>query len=526
MLRSIRSQLIFASSILIILILGATAYFVIEQKIKEINHSIFQNASHYAELTAERIVNSYERYYREKAFANFDRELADIYALNSDIDSISIYNYQGETLYIPSVKTKEPIRRNDPSFLERLQSFYPSVKIKGSDRIVYLQNENGTLRSTNANGRDVTAVQSKEQIVDVIYPFRDGNNQLRSYSIQYGVSYAYLTSRIRETATNIVILAIFGIITALLMGVLIAGRITSPIKILSKGVQIFGRGDLTHRIHVHTKSEIGVLASTFNQMADDLEENTKELIVKERQTKEIELAVQIQRELLPKNIPIVPNLDLAVSTTPAAEMGGDCYDFIPIDENNLLFYVGDVTGHGIPAGIVAAINNALVPALLEHHKDLKDLVVNLNRVLKKKTRPNVFMTMVTGLWNIKDASLTFVQAGHDPIVQYVNKNKKAKSLASGGMALAMIPDVSKITKTEVAASAKEDVFVIYSDGIPEAWHGKEEYGMDRFRASIEKNSTLATAQAIHDAILKDVRAFMGDHPQEDDITLLVMKRTK
>ncbi|MBI5411832.1 SpoIIE family protein phosphatase [Candidatus Peregrinibacteria bacterium] len=523
MLRSIRSQLTLGSSILIILILGLTAYFVIDQKIKEINYGIFQNASSFSELTAERIVNNYEQNYKEKAYANFDRELAEIYSLNTDIKGVEIYNYQGNELY-SAVASNEKL---NAEALERVQAFNSSVKVRGSGRIVYLQKEQGVVKYTNFNGRDVDPIQNTEQIRDVIYPFRDPNNSLRSYSLRYEVSYAMLDQRVRETVTNILILAAIGILIALFMAGIIAGRITSPIKVLSQGVQAFGKGDLTRRIQVKTQSEIGTLAKTFNQMATDLEKSTKELVEKEKQTKELELAGQMQKELLPKQLPKLVNLEFAASMNPAEQVGGDSYDFITLDKDRLLFYVADATGHGVPAGILATLNNALVPAFLEHTEKLDELVVKLNRILKQKSRPNVFMTMVMALWDTKTGALSFVQAGHDPILHYVSDKKEARALATGGMALGMVLDISKLAKVEKVATAKQDVFVLYTDGIPEAFRSEtEQFGMDRFKKAIEKYATLSSAQAIHDAILKDVRAYMGKFPQADDITLIVAKRTK
>ncbi len=143
-----------------------------------------------------------------------------------------------------------------------------------------------------------------------------------------------------------------------------------------------------------------------------------------------------------------------------------------------------------------------------------------------KTSPKVFVTLCMNLWDPKTGTLHFTQAGHDPILHYSAADKAVAELAHGGMALGMIPDVSKTIKTQSVQPGAGDVFVLYTDGIPEAWQSEtESYGMDRFKASIQKNSALATAQEIHDAILNDVRSFMGDYPQADDITLLVLKRT-
>jgi len=520
--RSVKSQIVLGTSMVIIAILIAATYFIIDQKTKEINFDIFKNAVSFSELTNERIVSNYEINYKQKAFANFDREMADIYGLNEDISAISIFSYSGETLYRTSSVVSGKLSDED---LERIQAVMPSVKTTGG-RVVYMDKTKGELRYTNSNGRTVEPIATSDQIESIIYPFRDPNNALRSYSLRYDVSYNALTQRVSETRNNMIILALLGIAISLFIGGLIAGKITSPIKTLMEGALKIGGGDLTTRIIVKSKSEIGQLSDTFNQMAQDLEKSTRELVEKEKMTRELELAGEIQRELLPTVLPKIPNLDLAASLISATEVGGDCYDFLMFDDDNLIFYVGDVTGHGVPAGLVSAINNALVPAFLDQYKTTKELIIHLNKILKKKTRPNVFMTMVMAHWHVNEAKLGFTQAGHDPIFHFRASDKTVIEAPYGGMALGMIQDISDIVTTEYINMGLNDVSILYTDGIPEAWHSDtENYGMQRFKESIAKNCQLNTAQEIHDGIIADVRAFMGDYPQADDITLIVAKRT-
>ena len=521
MLRSIKSQIILALSIIIIAILGATGYLLIDQKIREVNQDIYNKAVSFAELTHERIIRSYENNYQQQAFANFERELAEIYALNQDIPSLSIYSYNGNRLY--PADTLEEAPESD-----RIQATFPSVKVKGSGRIIYLEQSNGQLRSTNFNGQDVTPLQETEQIENVVYPFRDPNNIARNFSLNYNVSYDLLNSRIQQTVLRIGAIAVAGIVVALLIGYLLAYGITRPIKTLSQGALQIGRGDLKTRIPIKSKSEVGMLAHTFNEMAADLEVSTQAMIVQERTAKELELASKIQRDLLPANLPKIETLDIAASIDSATEVGGDGYDFIPMqNESSLLFYIADVTGHGGGAGLVSAVNNALVTALMDHYSSTHDLVVNLNKILKLKTSASVFVTMVMAKWNLKTNILQFTQAGHDPILHYQAASAQVIKLAHGGMALGMIPDIAKVIKTEEVQAEKDDVFVLYTDGIPEAWKNeRENYGMERFMASLQRHGKLPTAQAIHDALLRDVHEFMGDYTQQDDITLIVVKRTK
>ena len=271
-----------------------------------------------------------------------------------------------------------------------------------------------------------------------------------------------------------------------------------------------------------------MLASTFNKMAQDLEVSTQAMIEHEKTAKELELAAKIQQELLPKTLPQIDNLDIAASLNAATEVGGDCYDFIPIARGKkLLFYIADVTGHGVGAGLVSAINNALIPSLMDHYENTVDIVRELNRILKMKTAPNIFVTSVMNIWDTATGTLQFTQAGHDPIIHYQAKSNTATELAHGGLALGMIDDLGPKLTTEQLKPEIGDVLVFYTDGIPEAWQSDEvNFGMDRLKESIKKHANGKTAQEIHDGILADVRAFMGDFPQADDITLLIVKKTK
>ncbi len=523
MFNSVKTQIVFATSLIIIVILGVTAYFVIDQKSREINHDIFTNAVNFAELSHERIVSNYESNYVAQAFANYQRDLAYIESLNPDVTGVAIYNYKGERLYVDEKIQDLHLKVSDQD-IERIQAIYPSVVLSGTERVVYLEKTDVGLRYTNANGKDVEPIGDTDQITDVQYPFRDLNNALRSYSVSYKVSYDSLVERIRTTRNNILVLAGFGILIAIFIGGIIAGKITSPIKKLNEGAQRFGAGDLKTRIIVRAKTEIGRLADTFNKMAEDIEKSTLELVEKEKMTRELELAGEIQRELLPSVLPKVKNLDIAASLVSADQVGGDCYDFLPLDEDNIIFYIGDVTGHGVPAGLVSAINNALVPAFMLHYKTTQELIVHLNALLKKKMRPNVFLTMVMAHWHADTNKLGYTQAGHDPILHFSAAKGEIRELLTGGMALGMIADISKIVKTDYVDLDPGDVAVLYTDGIPEAWANENEtYGMDRLKESIVRHSA-GTAQQIHDGIIKDVRDYMGTYPQADDITLIVTKR--
>lgn len=518
-MRSLKLQFIIAISVLIVVILSVNAFFVIEGKKKELGLDIYKNAKSFAELTAEGVINNYELNYLSKSYVNFEREMVNFMSLNEDIETISITNYEGDVLYRPDSK-EDLIVTED--LKERIQSNLPSVMTVKTKRLLYLdKDENGETKFVNQNGEILMPLLDKEEIQNIIFPFSDNK-----HTIIYDVSYGNLDKRILQTTYSILILTLFGVIVGIFVAIIFSSSITGTLKVLTEGVKQFAKGKLDTRISVDTKNEIGTLASTFNQMAVDLEKSTQELVEKERMQQELDLASDIQKDLLPKTFPNYDGIDIHASVEPAEEVGGDVYDFVPLSEDRMILYVGDVTGHGVPSGIVSAISNALIEGFSDLYKETTDLVIKLNRVLKKKTRSNIFITMVVCVWDSTKKQFTYVSAGHEQIFIYNAKKKEVTLANSGGLALGMLEDISKVVKKEEIKISKDDVLLIYTDGIPEAWQTKTEmYGMDRFKESFKRHGTKATAKEIHDAILVDVREFMGDYKQMDDITLMVVKRT-
>ncbi|MDH5597320.1 MAG: SpoIIE family protein phosphatase, partial [Candidatus Peregrinibacteria bacterium] len=436
MLRSVKSQIILATSAIIIVILGAAAYLVTDQEIRDINQDIFSEAVNFAELTSERIIDNYESNYLEQSFVNFEREMAEVYRLNQDVSGLAILDYSGQKLYVDVVEDHlSESGQMAAQDLERVQAIYPSVRIKNGGRVVYLEKREGEMRFTNLNGNEVEPVTNREQIADIFYPFRDPNDALRSYAVHFDITYDSLVERVQKTIIRMSATAGAGILFALIIGYLLAGGITKPIRSLTEGAAALGRGDLKTRIPLKSKNEVGMLANTFNRMAEDLERSTEERVAHEKVAKELELAAEIQRELLPTKLPEIKGLDLAASLNAATQVGGDCYDFIERPaKGDLLFYIADVTGHGVGAGLVSAINNALIPSLMDHYDTSHDIVTHLNVLLKLKTSPNIFVTLVMAIWNPENSTLEYTQAGHDPILHFKAKDGSVDELAKGGIA--------------------------------------------------------------------------------------------
>ena len=322
-------------------------------------------------------------------------------------------------------------------------------------------------------------------------------------------------------------LALFGILLGMILSFFMSTQVTKPVAKLVAGAREIAKGIFTTRVNIKTSDEIGFLGDAFNGMAKDLEESMEAKLYKERVTRELELATQIQQQIIPAQdkIPKVKGLEIAAGLLPAEEIGGDLYDFLLRENDKLMMYLGDVTGHGVPAGIVSSISNALLYGY-QGFADLKQIIIKVNHVLKAKTMPNMFMTLCLMEWDSANEKFSYVSAGHEKLIHFSTRDKKAKLTPAGGIALGMLPDISANVKIENVSLDVGDFIIVYSDGIPEAWNNKKQaYGMDRFVNFVQESAMkMNTAEELKKAILEDVKKFSGDFKQMDDITLIVMRR--
>ncbi|MBA4336850.1 hypothetical protein C0416_03700 [bacterium] len=521
---SIKTKLVAVITLLIVGLFSAAAFLLIREKQKELTSDIYFQARSFGELTSTNIVDDYKLYLAQKGFIYFNREIKDDFQRTQDIDWIQIFEYNGTLLY-DSIEEKEaqyvgPVRMIfDEQIKLQIQAKNPSVLTR-EGRMIYLQkSESGEISYVDENEQPVEPLGELERLYYLVYPTSD------QFAVIYYVNYENLDALIRTDAIRIIFLAVVGMIIGLLLAIFFSNKITKPLKKLTGGAGIIAKGDFKHRVDIETHDELEILGDAFNKMAEDLDKSTKALVYKERVAKELELAQKIQQGNIPKEIPKMEGLDISAGIVPAEEIGGDVYDFITKDEQNTLFYIGDVTGHGVPSGIVGSIANAMFFSY-SSEPDLKKLMVNVNKVLKAKSPANMFITLCLLNWHGGNKNLSYVNAGHEQIIHFNGKNQAVQLLKGGGIALGMFPDISKMIEEQVIPLEVGDSIVLYSDGIPEAWKNeKENYGMDRFKSTVQQYGNLESATAIRNAILQNVKDFMGNYKQMDDITIMVVKRT-
>lgn len=520
-MHSIKTKLAFFISIFVIFLFAVTAVLLINEKRQELSRDIYLRARAFSELTSAKIADLYTSLLAEKSFVIFNRDIKDIFGKNEDMASIRLYSFAGDVLYDSDQEKDRAYegrqrKISDADLQARVRASKPSYLL-ASGRTVYLKkNSDGTYLPVNENEKQIEDIEDADEIINIIYPLGG------KYAVDFGVTYEKLKERILRTTQRIILLLVFGILVGLGFAVYFAGRITQPVEKLKTGALILAKGDFTARVNVKTQDEIGVLAETFNKMAADLEISTKAMVYKERVAKELEVAAKMQKQILPKVMPVIEGLDIAAAVIPAVEIGGDCYDFIKVDPQTNIIYISDVTGHGVPSGIVVSIANAIIYSYA-NMSNISEILTCTNKVLKEKTAANMFMTLL--MLRYKKDSLEYVSAGHPEMLHYYAADKKVVAEKGGGIALGMVPDISKLLTVSNVEFGKGDCIILYSDGIPEAVSPRgEQYGIQRMKRALSDHGELQNAEAIKNALIADVKEFMGGAEQMDDITIVVLRK--
>jgi sigma-B regulation protein RsbU (phosphoserine phosphatase) len=232
---------------------------------------------------------------------------------------------------------------------------------------------------------------------------------------------------------------------------------------------------------------------------------------------ELETARQIQASIMPQQMPRISGLDIAVRYRPMSEVAGDFYDFIPIDEQRLGVLVADVSGHGVPAALVASMVKVALAAQAPHADDPARVLAGLNRVLA----PHLSGQFVTAAYICVDANLrvlTYSGAAH-PAILIARTGGVMEEIEKNGLMIGPFSFASYENATVQLSTG--DLVLIYTDGITEAVnHADEDFGAERLRSALEANGSRGANQ-IADALL-DAVTHWSPGPQQDDRTLVVI----
>jgi PAS domain S-box-containing protein len=260
------------------------------------------------------------------------------------------------------------------------------------------------------------------------------------------------------------------------------------------------------------------VAERTEQLKSAMAKQQEEAQERQRIEQELRVARLIQQTLLPKTLPGLPGYDVAAYYQPAREVGGDFYDFLELEDGRLGLIVGDVSGKGVPAAIVMAITRTMLRAAYRLGSP-GEILEQANNILYPEIPPNMFVTCLVALLDIRTGRLHYANAGHD--LPYLRRADGVSELRATGMPLGLMPNMSYEQK-EVTLKPGESI-LLYSDGLVEAHDPQREmFGFPRMQNFVGAHPNAAT---LINSLLAELERFTGEEwEQEDDITLLTLQR--
>ena len=400
--------------------------------------------------------------------------------------------------------------------------------LEGKDE-AYIEN----LRLVLEEGREYSSFSYKKEggHVTTATPLRDSTGKVTAImSIVKPMNEVkeYKKVFLRSVIISALILTLLFI---MLYALLLYFGIIRPILFITHETSHFAEhhGELTGILtKIHNRDEIGKLAKAVEKMSRDMnryiEDLTQATAEKERLGAELNVARQIQAEMLPRVFPPYknhPELELYANMTPAKEVGGDFYDFYLIDDDHFAMVVGDVSGKGVPAALFMVITKTLLKDTAEHEYNPAKVFEHVNKILCEGNESGLFVTCWMGILTLSTGELNFANAGHNaPIIK---KGGEIKYLSTKPNLMLAAMDGIPYTNNTLKL-AKGDRLFIYTDGITEATNDYNElYGEERLLKILQsvQNNGISSRDLL-DIVRNDLNDFVLDAPQFDDITMLAM----
>jgi sigma-B regulation protein RsbU (phosphoserine phosphatase) len=273
------------------------------------------------------------------------------------------------------------------------------------------------------------------------------------------------------------------------------------------------------------QNHVGFVQTIANVVSVAIETKrlAKELIDKKLEERDMQMAAEMQKLLLPDNLPTNHLIDISATYIAKHMVSGDYYDFIRINEDEYVFCIADVSGKGMPAAMLMSNFQATLRANVKynhHNLTLEGLIMELNTSVLNAANGEKFITFFIGYYNEKSRNLKYINAGHNYPILY--QNNQIYELKTGCTALGIFETLPTIETKEIELEANT-IIVCYTDGLIEAEDSKgEQYQTDRLSESIVANSYLNMKQ-MNISLIKEISDYKGKNELPDDVALLSLR---
>jgi len=365
-----------------------------------------------------------------------------------------------------------------------------------------------------------------QEIIELSYPLYSEGGAAVGHThlwLRKDVADAIAASRRKESLRlALVVLAIGVVGTFLLVYVVL-----NPFRKLAQWVRTLGHEEVEDELDIDSSTELGEIAQAFSDITTKLRESQKNLAEQERLRKEMQVAQEIQRTLLPTELPKVEGYSIATFYEAAKEVGGDYFDFVEVDRDTLGIAVADVSGKGVPGSLVMTMIRTALRTEARGVYSAAEVLARVNDFVINDMKKGMFVTVFYAILDSKRRRINYASAGHNPMILYRGATRKTYYLNPQGFPIGIaLPEKDLFRRTiqsDTIRLAPDDILILYTDGITEAMNPQREmFGDERLLQVIRDYSHLPV-DAFVEQLKSELHSFTEGNPQSDDITLVAIK---
>ncbi len=339
--------------------------------------------------------------------------------------------------------------------------------------------------------------------------------------------YRDVLERSLEMSKILGLVCLFGLVAMYIFCRRRVKKLTQPITELTVSAMNMAKGNFHAQLaEVNTNDEMRRLHDAFDQMQHSINDYISELrtttATNMRLESELNIAKSIQQHMVPTNFPDRNDVGLFALLQPAKEVGGDLYDFV-IRGNELYFTIGDVSGKGVPAAMFMSITRSASRFISGLDMELDEVMKNINNSVVDGNDSGMFVTLFMGCLNLQTGHFKYCNGGHNPLVVVPANGQEPYFLQQkSNIAIGVFPDFE--FEMQEADLEKGSRLVLYTDGVTEAERDdKSQYGEQRLLDWAKSNFAIESEEAVCMRLYDDVKGFVGDNEQNDDITIMSIK---
>ncbi|MBW6535525.1 MAG: SpoIIE family protein phosphatase [Mariniphaga sp.] len=323
---------------------------------------------------------------------------------------------------------------------------------------------------------------------------------------------------------RMILFALVGILFIYYIIYYITKKLIEPLSDVTSRLTVFRGENFSKK---NTSNEVQIVSDTLEYLKEWFEQyrtvSEEEDMKSLRRKQDLQQASEIQMGLIKTKFPAFPNrtdIDLYAIYKPARVVSGDLFDYFLIDDENLVFTIGDVSGKGIPAAIFMSVAQTIIRSKADVN-DAKTIVNKSNIELSTSNHHQYFLTLFLGVLNLRTGILNYCNAAHDFPYILKSDGKITELHVAHGLPLGLYPD-KEYTESKIKLE-KGDTIILYTDGVTELMNDqKNQFGSERLKEKLQKLGNLSPSEIVIN-LEKELADFKGDHPQADDICLFAIK---